>query len=89
MTRLPLEGIKILDFSWLVTGPLITKCLADYGATVVRLETSNRPEILRLSPPYKDGVTGIDNSGYFVFLNAQNIMVKLSHNYRIIIGCSS
>ena len=33
-----LEGIKVADFTWATSGPLLTKTLADYGATVVQAE---------------------------------------------------
>ena len=47
-TKLPLEGLKVLDFCWVAMGPMTTKYLAEYGATVVRVESSKRPETLRL-----------------------------------------
>ena len=30
-----LEGLKVLDFCWVVAGPMTTKYLAEHGATVV------------------------------------------------------
>jgi benzylsuccinate CoA-transferase BbsF subunit len=38
--RLPFQGVKVLDFSWIVTGPWITQWLALYGAEVVKIESS-------------------------------------------------
>ncbi len=37
---LPFQGVKVLDFSWVVTGPWITQWLALYGAEVVKVESS-------------------------------------------------
>src|SRR6185295_11984746 len=39
--RLPLEGVKVADFSWIGVGPITAKALADHGATVVHVETDN------------------------------------------------
>ena len=51
----PLAGLKVLDFCWVVAGPMATKYLAEFGATVVRVESSKRPEVLRRAAPFKDG----------------------------------
>jgi crotonobetainyl-CoA:carnitine CoA-transferase CaiB-like acyl-CoA transferase len=47
MTNL-LEGIKVLDFTWHLTGPLSTKALSDAGAEVIRVESRKRPDIQRV-----------------------------------------
>ena len=36
-----LSDLKVLDFSWVSVGPLTTKKLADFGATVIRVESSH------------------------------------------------
>jgi len=46
------EGLKVADFSWIAAGPLITKDLANLGATVLRVETENRVDTLRFLPPW-------------------------------------
>jgi crotonobetainyl-CoA:carnitine CoA-transferase CaiB-like acyl-CoA transferase len=59
-----LSSLKILDFSTLLPGPFATMMLADMGAEVVRVESPDRPDMVRLLPPY-DG----DISAWHAVLN--------------------
>ena len=65
-----LAGLKVLDLMWVVAGPTATRVLADHGATVVRVESTQRVEILRTAGPFHDGTPGPENSGSFGNLNA-------------------
>ena len=77
MTQQPFSGIKVADFTWWMAGPLATKTLADYGATVVRVESAKRPGGLRITLPYKDNVPGVDRSGFYTFYNANKYSISL------------
>lgn len=61
------QGIKVADFSWVAAGPTVAKCLADHGATVVKIESQTRPDLSRTLPPYIDGQPGLNRS-YWSFL---------------------
>jgi benzylsuccinate CoA-transferase BbsF subunit len=47
MEKKLLDGIKVVDFTWHLTGPLTTKHLSDLGAEVIRVESRKRPDIQR------------------------------------------
>lgn len=53
----PLSSLKILDFSTLLPGPFCSLYLADMGAEVLRIESPTRQDLVRVIPPYADGVS--------------------------------
>lgn len=81
MPARPLDGMKVLDFCWVAAGPMTTKYLAEYGATVVRVESAKRPESLRRAAPYGGGGAGINRSGYFANYNVNKygITIDMRH----------
>ena len=75
------EGIKVVDFTWAAVGPITTKYLADYGATVVRIESRTHPCILRTTPPYKDAAPGVDRAAYFAVYSPNKYGMTLNMNH--------
>jgi len=71
------DGIKVVDFGWVLAGPITLKYLADYGATVIHVESPKRPDLLRVSTPYKDGIAGINRAGYYAFWAGNKFSVSL------------
>ncbi|AQG79949.1 CaiB/BaiF CoA transferase family protein [Spirosoma montaniterrae] len=51
----PLLGLRILDLTRLLPGPLGTMLMADMGADVIKIELPNAPDYVRAFPPYING----------------------------------
>ncbi|HEY8836183.1 MAG TPA: CoA transferase [Dehalococcoidia bacterium] len=81
MAPLPLEGVRVLDFSWAMAGPQASRLFADMGADVVRLESAARPDLARTTfgpHPHGQGAHGFDSSGYFNHFNRNKRSVNLN-----------
>lgn len=78
--KLPLEGIKVADFSWFGAGPICAENLGRFGATVVRVESEAHVDGLRMVAPFPDGKTGLNVSGYFNNYNANKLGLTLNLN---------
>ena len=48
---LPLEGIRVIDFTQVFMGPIATQTLADYGADVIKIERAGAGDLSRSSFP--------------------------------------
>ncbi|MEI7568143.1 MAG: CoA transferase, partial [Alcaligenaceae bacterium] len=72
-----LRGIRIADFTWAGAGPFCTKVFSDFGAEVIKVESSSRVDPVRSGGPYKDGVPGINRSGYFASRNSGKKSISL------------
>jgi CoA:oxalate CoA-transferase len=68
---LPLEGMRVLDFSIMLAGPYCARLLADVGAEVIKIEPPEGDD-MRLRTPLRDG-----HSTYFGQLNAGKRSVAL------------
>jgi crotonobetainyl-CoA:carnitine CoA-transferase CaiB-like acyl-CoA transferase len=55
--RGPLAGLRILDVSTVVAGPLAATLLADLGADVIKVEMPGQGDSLRALAPHKDDVS--------------------------------
>jgi crotonobetainyl-CoA:carnitine CoA-transferase CaiB-like acyl-CoA transferase len=72
-----LAGLRVLDLSWVVAGPMIGRALADCGATVVRVESGGRIETARAMGPYYGGEEGVERSVVYGNANAGKLGVTL------------
>ena len=71
------SGLKVADFAWVGVGPMISKTLADHGATVVHVESSLRLDVLRQLPPFKDSEPGADRSQFMANFNTSKLGMSL------------
>ena len=72
----PLAGIRVLDFTHVLSGPFATMLLADLGADVVKVERPGRGDTTRGTPPDVHGI-----SHYFVAVNhsKRGIGIDMQH----------
>jgi len=75
---LPFDGIRVADFAWVGVGPISSKYLGDHGATVVRVESESRPDVLRGAPPFKDEEEGWNRSQFFGDFNTSKQSLSLN-----------
>jgi len=69
----PLDGIRVLDFSQVVSGPICGRMLADLGADVVKLEPPGGDIIRWLEPQVGDPPVSV----YFTWVNAGKRSISL------------
>lgn len=88
-----LTGLKVLDFTMVMSGPVTTRLLADLGADVLKIESLDGDQV-RARPPQRDG-----RSAYFAHLNAgkrslacnlksaevRDLMVRLVADYDVLV----
>lgn len=80
-----LHGIKVLELAESVAGEYCGKLLADFGATVIKIEKPGCGSPTRTMGPYgkpngepsADGSGGVENSGLFAYLNTSKHSVEL------------
>ena len=81
MNKLPLEGIRVVDFGQMWAGPHLTQWLASLGAEVIKVETILRIDFMRYvgAPPH---VTRRNHNGgtAFAALNFDKKSITLNMN---------
>jgi crotonobetainyl-CoA:carnitine CoA-transferase CaiB-like acyl-CoA transferase len=90
----PLTSLKVLDFTTLLPGPFATMLLADLGADVVRIEAPNRPDLMRVAPPFDGDVSAghalVNRSKRSVALDlkhaqAADVVQRLVQTYDVVV----
>jgi len=81
MARLPLEGIRVCDLTWIIAGPTATRFLADFGAEVIRVEHEQAVDAIRVGRPIVGDHPTLNNSGFFNYFNRnkKSILLNVRH----------
>lgn len=71
---LPLEGIRVIDLTRILSGPYCTMTLADMGAEVIKIESPKGDDTREWGPPFVEG-----ESAYFLSVNRnkKSIVINL------------
>ena len=81
--RKPLAGVRVLDFSTLLPGPMATLILAEAGAEVIKVERPGTGEDMRQYPPMVTEDSGVN----FALLNRgkRSLALDLKENKSIFV----
>ena len=69
MSATPLQGLKVLDLSKVLAGPLCAQYLGDMGAEVVKIETPDSGDETRHWPPFRRDVEDVATGTVFLSAN--------------------
>ncbi len=72
-----LKGVRLADLTWAGAGPFCTKNFSDFGADVLKIESTTRLDSVRTGGPFKDRKYGVNRSGYFASRNTGKKSVTL------------
>ena len=76
---MPLEGLRVVDFSWVQAGPWVGRYLANYGAEVIKVESTTRVDWVRNFPGGPKTIDGKINFGaLFLNVNCDKLSITLN-----------
>ena len=72
----PLKGIRVIDITSMITGPLCAQQLGDLGADVIKIEPTHGEISRWMAPPQKAGLTGFYSQ---MNRNKRSLCLDLKH----------
>ena len=74
-----IDGVRVLDLTWVLAGPYATKILGEHGAEIVKVESVHRQDPTRFAPSMRlrPGASP-DESGYFLNFNRNKRSLALN-----------
>ncbi len=78
MSEHALQGIRVVDLTWIVAGPQCTRVLADFGADVIRVENPQTLDSIRFGQPHPNGFDPPNSSAFFNVLNRNKRSITLN-----------
>lgn len=73
-----LSGLKVLDFGWFIVSPLAASYLGMHGATVIKVESMKKIDLLRTILPMAKGIAGVNRSIQFTSWNSSKYSITLN-----------
>ncbi len=77
MARSAFEGVRVLEFATMVSGPYCAKLLADLGADVIKVEELPEGDPARRRGPFPGDQPHPERSGLFMYLNTSKRGITL------------
>lgn len=74
----PFDGLKVVDLTWVIAGPVSVRYLSDHGATVIKVESELRPDGIRRAGPTRGDASGWNSSHFYGEFNAGKQCIQLN-----------
>jgi len=74
-----LADVRVLDLTWVLAGPYVTKILGEHGADIIKIESAHRQDPTRFAPSMRlrPGASP-EESGYFLNFNRNKRSLALN-----------
>jgi crotonobetainyl-CoA:carnitine CoA-transferase CaiB-like acyl-CoA transferase len=76
--RAALDGLRVVDLTWALSGPATARFLSDFGATVVHIESANRVDSARTVQPYLHDISTPENAAVYHNMNVGKLSLSLN-----------